>query len=224
MKTKWRKEQKDKTLHSGGCHGVPHSTPFCPNNLICKCSLQWVIGLVQGHWLWLHYQSWILTETPRTSYCCPMLWRSCSFGSAGLPTPTPDTMLLKLINGVDIEADQLKAADLIRGCSWVDQPAIALTLWTPCSALRLCLLEGQGQLSLTLGDTMTNEEILNGHSMELLLTSNRQKLHWVLSRGYTYPTTATAPITTTQQHPHIFFKTYLLSRDIFFGHTQVRNN
>ena len=43
---------------------VSHSIPFCPHFFACKCSLQWVIGLVWGLWLLLHYQYWILIRTP----------------------------------------------------------------------------------------------------------------------------------------------------------------
>ena len=51
-----------------------------------KCSLQWVIGLAPDPWLLLHHQFWIFTGT-WISYCCPVLWRSFCFGSAG-PAPS----------------------------------------------------------------------------------------------------------------------------------------
>ena len=33
-------------------------------SFICKCSFQWVVGLVQGLWLLVHHQHWVLTESP----------------------------------------------------------------------------------------------------------------------------------------------------------------
>ena len=43
---------------------VYHSIPFYPYFFTCKCSLQWVTGLVWGLWLLLHYQYLILIGTP----------------------------------------------------------------------------------------------------------------------------------------------------------------
>ena len=39
------------------------------------------------------------------SSCCPVSWRSCSFGSAGLAQPL--YMLQQIIEGVDVGGDQL---------------------------------------------------------------------------------------------------------------------
>ena len=44
-------------------HNVSHSRPFWPHIFICKCLLQWVIGLIQGFWLLLHNQYWIFMGT-----------------------------------------------------------------------------------------------------------------------------------------------------------------
>lgn len=41
-----------------------HSIPFGPNGFTCQCSLQWVVGQVQEHWLLAHHQYWTPTETP----------------------------------------------------------------------------------------------------------------------------------------------------------------
>lgn len=41
------------------CVSVSHSVPFWPHIFSCKCSLHWVVGLVQGLWLLLLSQCWI---------------------------------------------------------------------------------------------------------------------------------------------------------------------
>lgn len=46
--------------------------------------------MIQSLWLWLHYQYWILTVDSSQISCCPVSWRSYSFGSIGpLPSYTP---------------------------------------------------------------------------------------------------------------------------------------
>jgi hypothetical protein len=35
---------------------MSHTVSFCPHNLTCKCSPQWVIGLFWGLWLLMHYE------------------------------------------------------------------------------------------------------------------------------------------------------------------------
>jgi hypothetical protein len=59
-----QKQRQNILEEAAECHGVSHSTPFSPNSFTCKCSLQWVIGLLLGPWLLLLYQYWHLTETP----------------------------------------------------------------------------------------------------------------------------------------------------------------
>jgi hypothetical protein len=120
---KRKQEIKKKKIHCGSCsvsHTVCHTVchtgvGFCPHSFICKCALQWVIGLVWDLWLLLHYQYWI---SSRISCCCPVSWRSCSFGSAG-PGPLSGQ---QFIDGVDGGVGQLKALDLGLGGSWVGQP------------------------------------------------------------------------------------------------------
>jgi hypothetical protein len=43
---------------------VSHSVSLYPLIFTCKCSLQWVIGLVGDLWLLWHHQYWILMGTP----------------------------------------------------------------------------------------------------------------------------------------------------------------
>jgi hypothetical protein len=79
----WQSQNKiNKTKYLAGeaavCHSVPHSTPFCPNSFTCKCSLQRVIDLVWGLWLFSTGSSQRLLSDILLS------WRSCSFGSARL--------------------------------------------------------------------------------------------------------------------------------------------
>lgn len=48
-------------------HSVSYSMPFYPNFFAGKCSLQAIIGLVQGLWillLYLRFHEWNLTGTP----------------------------------------------------------------------------------------------------------------------------------------------------------------
>jgi hypothetical protein len=45
-------------------HSLSYNILVCPNSSTCKCSLQWVIDLVQGLWFLLHYQYWSLPWTP----------------------------------------------------------------------------------------------------------------------------------------------------------------
>ena len=60
--------------HSSVEAEVCHCLPFSPYTFICNCSLKWIISVVWGLWLLLHYQYWILTETPLGSpvgaLCC----------------------------------------------------------------------------------------------------------------------------------------------------------
>ena len=109
------------------CHYVFHNIPMRLHSLICKCSLQWVIDLVGGLWLLLHYQYWIFSRTPWISHCCTVSWRSCSFESAGLPFD----ILQHLIDGVDVGAGQLRALDPSLGSSWAAQPTSSPTHTPP---------------------------------------------------------------------------------------------
>jgi hypothetical protein len=63
---KKKKEQNQNylTMEAAMCHSVSHSTPFCAHIFTCKCSLQGIIGLVQGLRLLLRCRHWILTGTP----------------------------------------------------------------------------------------------------------------------------------------------------------------
>jgi hypothetical protein len=54
------------------------------NRFTYKCSLQLVIGLIQGLWFLLYHRYWTLTEIWDFSWlscCCSESWRSC--GSTG---------------------------------------------------------------------------------------------------------------------------------------------
>lgn len=46
-----------------GSWSVSHNILFGPNSFTCRCSLHFVIGLVQGFRLLLHHQYWTLIET-----------------------------------------------------------------------------------------------------------------------------------------------------------------
>jgi hypothetical protein len=48
------------------CHNMSHNIPLCPYIFTCKCSLQWVIGLVWGLWLLWHHSYLILMRLPRS--------------------------------------------------------------------------------------------------------------------------------------------------------------
>ena len=62
-KTKQQKTNNTKASpHGWVCHNVSYHIPFCPNSFPCKCSLQWVIGLVWGLWLLLQHQYGILSD------------------------------------------------------------------------------------------------------------------------------------------------------------------
>ena len=63
------KEKENLVVEAVVCHSESHSILFCPHFFACKCSLQWVISLVQGLWLLLHYQYQILTRTPLFALC-----------------------------------------------------------------------------------------------------------------------------------------------------------
>jgi hypothetical protein len=66
------------------CHSVSYSISLCPHIFTCKCSFQWVIGLVVDLWLVWHHQNWIIIGTPPSYPVVVMSWRSSSFGSAWL--------------------------------------------------------------------------------------------------------------------------------------------
>ena len=92
------KINKNKTKHNRVvkavvCHSVSHNIFLCPHIFTCKCSLQWVIALVQGLWILLHDQSWIfpgfafrilllsyVVEVPSFWICRtgPFMWTSTS--------------------------------------------------------------------------------------------------------------------------------------------------
>jgi len=65
-------------------HSLSHSIHFCPHFFACKCSLQWLIGPLQGLWLLLLYQYRNLTQI---SCCCPESGRAYIIESVG-PTPS----------------------------------------------------------------------------------------------------------------------------------------
>lgn len=68
MKKNKQKKERNKNLktrlviEAAVCHCVSHSLSICPDFFTCKCSLSFVIGLVQGFCFCLLYQSFILTR------------------------------------------------------------------------------------------------------------------------------------------------------------------
>jgi hypothetical protein len=98
---------------------VSHSIPFCPNNLTYKCSLQWVWSGLRS----LTSATLAILNPPWDSFlkscCCPVSWRSYSFGSVG-PVPS-HTLADDKWNGC--WGDQLKALNLDVGGSWAGQAA-----------------------------------------------------------------------------------------------------
>jgi hypothetical protein len=130
-------------------HSVSHSTPFHPNSFTCKCSLQWVTGLVQGLWLLLHYQYWIFTGTP-LGY--PAVALCHGDPAAFVLQDQPLHVLEQFIHGVDVGVGQPKPLDLGLGGSWVGQPSSCSVLhhlgqlystaqWGTGSALQTTLLQ-----------------------------------------------------------------------------------
>lgn len=77
-KIKTKQQITNTSLIAVVCH-TAH--PFCSNSFPCKCSLQWVTGLVRDVYKInmdsQHDSSWM-------PHCCPVSWRSRSFGPAGL--------------------------------------------------------------------------------------------------------------------------------------------
>lgn len=63
------------------CQAVYPVYPFFLINPTCKCSLQWVLGLVQGLWSLAHHHHWILIKMPLL--LMPQSWRFCSYHSTG---------------------------------------------------------------------------------------------------------------------------------------------
>lgn len=95
-----------------------------------------VIALVQGPWLLLHHQYWILI------LLLPELWRSCSCGSAGpVPSRAPAAR-----RGGDVGMGQLKVLDL--GGNWVGQPASSPMPMSSGPAPACCPGKGWGQLTI----------------------------------------------------------------------------
>lgn len=79
------------------------SIPSCLHIFTCKCSLQWVIGLVLGLWLLSHHQYWTLARIPPrypVAALCPGGWISCSFGSACPPLSQAQQFLHEINIGV----------------------------------------------------------------------------------------------------------------------------
>lgn len=79
-----------------------------------------------------HYS---ITRTPLLPCGCPMSWRSCTFGSAGLAASSTPA----LHTGEDVQVSQLKALDLgLGGSWWASQPAHSPTPTPPGQALQHC--------------------------------------------------------------------------------------
>jgi hypothetical protein len=147
------------------CHSVSHGIFLCPHIFSCKCSLQWVIGLVQGIWLLPHHQYWIIAGTLP---CYPVSRRACSFLSAGL-----------VLSDIPIVhrwcrfwVGQLKALDLGLSDSWAGQPTqraqLSYTLTTRVSSPALPWLVypmppcSKELFKMTLSATPTIQLPLNG--------------------------------------------------------------
>lgn len=94
------------------CETVSHSMPFCSHSVTCKCSLQWVLGLVWGQ----DYQYWIL------GLLSDLLFYLCHWDSTALGLQDQSFKeLQKPRDDVDVGVGQLKALDLGLGCSWAGQ-------------------------------------------------------------------------------------------------------
>ena len=114
IKTKQNKIKINKTRLWCVTYSVSHSTLLCPHIFICKCSLQWVMDLVQGLWLLLHHPYWVLT-----GLLSDLLLLPCAM-----------QILQPWIYGTSssqmrwyVELGQPKALDLGLGHSWVGQPS-----------------------------------------------------------------------------------------------------
>jgi hypothetical protein len=82
------------------CHSVSHRIPFSSYFFVCKCSLQWLIGLVKGLQLLLLYQYWKLSGTP-LRYCCYMSWRFYCFWSVEHPFTNSSNLSIAQMLGWD---------------------------------------------------------------------------------------------------------------------------
>lgn len=131
--------KKKKTLVAEAvvCHSVSRSTPLCPHIFACKCSLHWLIGLVQGHWLLLLWQYCNFTGTLDRYLAVALSYGiSCSFGSVG-PTPSCTPAWGRCCVGVG----QFKDLDLGMRVFWAAHPA-----GLPLSCPRGWLIYIQGQV------------------------------------------------------------------------------
>lgn len=130
------------------CHSVCPSKPYYPYMFICKALLQWLIRLVWGLWLQLHYQYQIPTRNPLRQPVVALCHRN----------PTALRLfhvLQELIDEVDVGEVQFKAQDTSLGGSWVGQSASFLAStrpgWAlqhyPSESLSALASKRQGQLS-----------------------------------------------------------------------------
>lgn len=76
-----QQQQDDLAVEAEVCLGALHSAPLCPNSFSCKCSLQRVIGVVQGFSLCYTINTGASPGLLFISCCCPVSSRFCSFRS-----------------------------------------------------------------------------------------------------------------------------------------------
>ena len=124
-------------------YGVSHRIPFCLNIFTCKCSLQWVIGLVWGPWILLCHQFWIPTETPRY----PVVMQCHEYSATLVLHDHLIYMFPQFIDGLDVGLDQLKTWIYV----WMVAYLFSLTAGQTVSNQCQCRAsEGWGQLSWVL--------------------------------------------------------------------------
>jgi hypothetical protein len=116
-KRKKNKQRQNISMEASVYHSVSHSTSFCLHSFTFKCSLLWVIGLVQDLWPLLHHQYWILIETPLRYPIVALNLQD-----------QPLYALQQFIGGVDTGVGKLIALDLCLGGSWVGKFVCFLTL------------------------------------------------------------------------------------------------
>jgi hypothetical protein len=132
-KNKQNRDRKLLKVEAVVCHSVSHSIPLCHNIFTCKCSLQWVIGLVQGLWLLWYHQYHILPRTPPS----PPVVAVCHGDLAALEQQDcPFYTAQQFADNVDLGVGQLKA---LGPCgSWAGQSVSSPLSTSPGWVLQYC--------------------------------------------------------------------------------------
>lgn len=98
------------------CHSVYQSIPHHPHIFACKCSLQFIIGLVWGLLILLHSHFWILTGTPPVYSVLPFVMAILQLWICSI---SPFSVSSKFVDGEDVRVGKVKAMNLGLGCSCV---------------------------------------------------------------------------------------------------------